>query len=61
MLVEDNVRNLCPAKDIGMSTVLVGDGSQSGQRCVDHAIDRIEQIGSVLAKDRKSQSAATRP
>ena len=61
MLVEDNVRNLCPAKDIGMSTVLVGDGSHSGHRCVDHAIDRIEQIGSVLAKDKESKPAAPRP
>ena len=50
MLVEDNVRNLCPAKEIGMRTVLVGDGSQSQDRCVDHAIDHIEQIGSVLAE-----------
>ena len=49
MLVEDNVRNLCPAKELGMSTVLVGDGSQSQHQCVDHAIARIEQIGSVLA------------
>ena len=54
MLVEDNVRTLCPAKEIGMSTVLVGDGSQAQHRCVDHAIDRIEQIGSVLAKERQS-------
>jgi putative hydrolase of the HAD superfamily len=49
LLVEDNVRNLCPAKEIGMSTVLVGDGSQAHHRCVDHAIDRIEEIGQVLA------------
>ncbi|NIV37622.1 MAG: pyrimidine 5'-nucleotidase [Anaerolineae bacterium] len=50
VLVEDNVRNLCPAKDLGMSTVLVGDGSQSRKRCVDYAIDRVELIGGVLAK-----------
>jgi putative hydrolase of the HAD superfamily len=50
MLVEDNVRNLCPAKALGMSTVLVGPKSQSRNRCVDYAIERIEQIGSVLAK-----------
>ena len=49
LLVEDNVRNLCPATEIGMSTVLVGDGSQAHHRCVDHAIDRIEEIGQVLA------------
>ena len=50
MLVEDNARNLYPAKEIGMSTVLVGDGSRSQDRCVDYAIDRIEQLGSVLAE-----------
>jgi len=50
LLVEDNVRNLCPAKEIGMSTVLVGDGRQSQHPCVDYAIDHIEQIGGVLAK-----------
>ena len=50
MLVEDNDRNLCPAQVSGMRTVLVGDGSQSDDRCVDHAIERIEQIGSVLVE-----------
>jgi putative hydrolase of the HAD superfamily len=50
VLVEDNTRNLCPAKEIGMRTVLVGDGSQSGHRCVDYAIERIEEIGRVLAE-----------
>jgi putative hydrolase of the HAD superfamily len=50
MLVEDNVRNLCPAKKMGMITVLVGDGSQAGHRCVDHAVERIEEIGQVLAR-----------
>ena len=50
LLVEDNVRNLCPAKEIGMSTVLVGDSSQAHHPCVDHAINGIEEIGQVLAK-----------
>ena len=50
MLVEDNVRNLRPAKELGMSTVLVGGGSQPEPQCVDYAIDRIEQIGSVLTE-----------
>ena len=50
MLVEDNVRNLRPAKEIGMSTVLVGDGSQSQSRCVDYAIERVELIGNVLVE-----------
>ncbi len=50
ILVEDNVRNLCPAKEIGMGTVLVGDGSHSQHRCVDRVIERIEEIGRVLAE-----------
>ena len=60
MLVEDNVRNLRPAKEIGMSTVLVGDGNQSQDRCVDHALDRIEQIGSVLAEIESSRPPSQR-
>jgi putative hydrolase of the HAD superfamily len=54
MLVEDNVRNLCPAKEIGMSTVLVGGGGQARHQCVDYGINRIEQIGSVLAQEQES-------
>jgi putative hydrolase of the HAD superfamily len=46
MLVEDNVRNLSPAKELGMATVLVGGNGTDA--CVDYAIDRIEEIGSVL-------------
>jgi putative hydrolase of the HAD superfamily len=46
MLVEDNVRNLRPAKDLGMATVLVGgDGSDPS---VDYAIARVEEIGQVV-------------
>ena len=48
VLVEDNVRNLCPAKEMGMMTVLVGDVRQAGHRCVDHAVERVEEIGRVL-------------
>jgi putative hydrolase of the HAD superfamily len=50
LLVEDNVRNLVPAKDLGMTTVLVGDGSQAGNNSVDYTIRRIEDIQQVLAK-----------
>jgi putative hydrolase of the HAD superfamily len=49
LLVEDNVRNLAPAKALGMTTVLVGDGQDHSDHSVDHAITRIEQIGQVLA------------
>jgi putative hydrolase of the HAD superfamily len=46
LLVEDNIRNLCPAKALGMVTVLV-DGSQADE-CVDFHIRRIEEIGQVV-------------
>lgn len=46
MLVEDNVRNLRPAKDLNMITVLVG--SDRTEACIDYVIARIEEIGSVL-------------
>jgi putative hydrolase of the HAD superfamily len=46
ILVEDNARNLRPAKALGMVTVLVdGDGRDDS---VDYAISRIEEIGHVL-------------
>jgi putative hydrolase of the HAD superfamily len=53
MLVEDNVRNLRPAKELGMVTVLVdGDGSDPS---VDHAISRIQDIGAVVRRLEQSQ------
>ena len=46
VFVEDNVRNLRPAKELGMTTVLVsGDGTADG---VDYVIARIEEIGDLL-------------
>ncbi len=46
LLVEDNVRNLEPAKALGMTTVLVdGDGPHPS---VDYAIPRIQEIGAVV-------------
>jgi putative hydrolase of the HAD superfamily len=48
LLVEDNVRNLHPAKALGMTTVLVGDGSQIAGGSVDHVIGCIEEIGTIL-------------
>jgi putative hydrolase of the HAD superfamily len=48
MLVEDNTRNLRPAKALGMVTVLVdGDGRDDS---VDFFISRIEEIGHVLGQ-----------
>jgi putative hydrolase of the HAD superfamily len=50
LLVEDNVRNLTPAKALGMTTVLVGDGSQAASDSVDYALHRIEDIQQVLVQ-----------
>jgi putative hydrolase of the HAD superfamily len=50
LLVEDNVRNLHPAKALGMTTVLVGDGNQAGDESVDFAICCVEHIDQVLAE-----------
>jgi beta-phosphoglucomutase-like phosphatase (HAD superfamily) len=48
VLVEDNVRNLQPAKAQGMVTVLVdSDGEHTG---ADHVIQRVEDIGGVLRR-----------
>ncbi|MGQ9668095.1 MAG: pyrimidine 5'-nucleotidase [Anaerolineae bacterium] len=46
MLVEDNLRNLRPAAQLGMITVLV-DGEGQGE--VDFVIDEVWQIGDVYA------------
>lgn len=46
MLVEDNLRNLRPAAQLGMITVLV-DGEGQGE--VDFVIDEVWQIGEVYA------------
>jgi putative hydrolase of the HAD superfamily len=48
LLVEDNVRNIMPAKALGMRTVLVGDGQHSGSENVDFCINRVEEIGQVV-------------
>jgi putative hydrolase of the HAD superfamily len=54
LLVEDNVRNLAPAKVLGMTTVLVGDGSQAGNNIVDYSIGRVEDIQQVLVEIESS-------
>ena len=50
LLVEDNVRNLRPAKALGMTTVLVQDGSGEADESVDYVIHRVEDIAQVLAE-----------
>jgi len=52
VMVDDNNRNLQPAKALGMTTVLVLDGShpysESADGSADHIISCIEEIGNVM-------------
>jgi putative hydrolase of the HAD superfamily len=50
VLVEDNPRNLSPAKAIGMATVLVHPDSQPIDDNADFVIAQIEEIGDVMAQ-----------
>lgn len=53
ILVEDNVRNLEPAKKAGMITVLVagsGGGQNPAPGIVDHVLSRVEEIGRLLER-----------
>jgi putative hydrolase of the HAD superfamily len=49
VIVEDNVRNLRPAKALGMTTILVHDGDSQADSSVDVTIPRVELIGVALA------------
>jgi putative hydrolase of the HAD superfamily len=50
VLVEDNVRNLEPAKALGMITVLISDGAAANPapKIVDYVLPRVEEIGRLL-------------
>lgn len=48
VLVEDNVRNLRPARELGMTTVLVAEDGEVDTDIVDYAITRIEDIADIL-------------
>jgi len=53
VLVEDNVRNLEPAKKLGMVTVLISetaDGHNPAPETVDHVLARVEEIGRLLER-----------
>jgi putative hydrolase of the HAD superfamily len=49
LLVEDNVRNLLPAKELGMVTVLVGEDGVEAGKGVDYVIPRVEEITEVIS------------
>ena len=48
LLVDDSARNLRPARELGMTTVLVGDGHLEDG--VDFVIEEVAQVGSVVKK-----------
>lgn len=50
LLVEDNVRNLIPAKALGMTTVLVGQGERNLDGSVDYVLDRVEDLGALVTR-----------
>jgi putative hydrolase of the HAD superfamily len=48
MMIEDLPANLKPAKDLGMTTVLVGPGMEGLDGVVDHTIESILELGNIL-------------
>jgi putative hydrolase of the HAD superfamily len=48
VLVEDNARNLEPARALGMVTVLLRDGASGAQGSADYVLNQIEEIGTLL-------------
>lgn len=50
LIVEDNLRNLLPAKALGMTTVLVRNGHTEPEDGVDWVIEQIEEIGTVVGQ-----------
>lgn len=52
MMIEDLPGNLKPAKDLGMTTVLVGSEVEGIDGVVDHTIDNILELKTVLKKIR---------
>jgi putative hydrolase of the HAD superfamily len=54
MMIEDLPANLRPAKNLGMTTVLVGQGTGGMNGFVDYEIEDILELGSLLKKIGKS-------
>jgi len=61
VLVEDNVRNLVPAKVLGMVTVLIADTSNPAPETVDHVLPRVEEIGRLLERIEGSRRSLAPP
>jgi len=54
MMIEDLPANLRPAKDLGMTTVLVGQGTGGMNGFLDYEIEDILELGGLLKKIGKS-------
>jgi len=54
MMIEDIPANLKPAKDLGMTTVLVGPGMEGLDGVVDHSIDNILGLENILKNLRRA-------
>jgi putative hydrolase of the HAD superfamily len=54
MMIEDLPANLKPAKDLGMTTVLVGPAMQGIDGVVDHTIESILELGNILQNLRRA-------
>lgn len=52
-MIEDLPPNLLPAKDLGMTTVLVGKDTRGVNGFVDHEIEDILELGDLLKKKFK--------
>lgn len=50
LIIDDRVRNLMPAKKLGMTTVLVGS---EGGKGVDFVVDKVSEIGEVVEQLRR--------
>ena len=54
MMIEDLPANLKPAKDLGMTTVLVGPGMEGLDGVVDHTIENILGLENILKNLRRA-------
>jgi len=50
MMLDDYEHNLKPAKELGMTTVLVGNGDGSKFPYIDYYINKITEIGGILRR-----------
>jgi len=49
-MVDDYEHNLKPAKELGMTTVLVGNGDSGKYQHVDYYINKITEIEGILGR-----------